>query len=107
MAPLQAGSPAVTVIIGKFRLTRVTGLRPTLLVVHVLVRRQSILPSPRVFLYETVVFTLWFMNSVECVFPYVSVVLRMVGFRALTTRRTRLVALLSLWKSTCIRPAAR
>lgn len=107
MAPLQAVSPAVMVTIGKFGLTRVTGLRPTLLVVQVLVRRQSILPSPSVFLQETVVFTLWFMNSVDRVLPYSRVVLRMVLARALKTYRTRLVALESLWNSTCVRPAAR
>lgn len=67
MAPLRMWLVGMTVIMGKFGLRRVTGLRPTLLVGQVLVRRQSTLPSPRVFLQVAAVPMLWFRKRVEAV----------------------------------------
>lgn len=100
--PLQMSLGTVTVIMGIPVLSRVTGLRPTLLVGQFLVRTQSTLPSPRVFLRVTGKPIFWFRQTKLRALPKLRVSLLTQCLRSLSirltqvgSRRSRLTTLLT------------
>lgn len=87
--------------IGTLLLTRVTGLRPSLLVVNFLVRTQVSLPSPRVFLRVIGKLIRWLTNSIDAVLPSLLVSVR-IGLMALRIRLIVRGTLLRLCRTECI-----